>query len=379
MKDIADRVSDVEKISSRPAMAPANHGAVSLAMGEPDFPTPKAVVNVAVQALRDGHTHYADQHGIGPLREAVAEKLTMASSRPWNGSEVLMTHGATAGLAATCLALINPGDKVVIPEPAYSLYADLVTLAGGKVTFVPLNPQMHWDMDQLRDALRGAKMFIFSNPSNPTGAVHTKSEIEKLEEILEPSDTLVLADEAYSSLVYPGIEYFSTLASNSLRDRLVYTQTFSKTYAMTGWRIGYVAAEAPLINAIARVHRTINGSLNTAVQEAALEALEIPAAELATRLATYEERSQMVIAGLSEVAGLTVIDPEGAFYAFIKYDSGQPSHEVVRDLAERGVLVRAGSEYGPSGEGHFRISFATSKDNLERGLQTVAEYFNSRA
>lgn len=379
MKYIADRVSDVEKASSRPVMAPTKQGAVSLAMGEPDFPTPKAVVDVAVQALHDGHTHYADQHGIGPLREAVAEQLTMTSIRPWEKSEVLMTHGATAGLAAACLALINPGDKVVIPDPAYSLYADLVTLAGGKVTFVPLNPQMHWDMDQLKEAMRGAKMFIFSNPSNPTGAVHTKSEIQNLAELLESSDTIVLADEAYSSLVYPGIEFFSTLASDALRDRLVYVQTFSKTYAMTGWRVGYVAAEANFIDAIARVHRTINGSLNTSVQEAALEALNTPATELEDRLATYAERSKMVVTALSDVAGLTVMKPEGAFYAFIKYDSEQPSHEVVKDLAERGVLVRAGSEYGPSGEGHFRISFATSTTNLERGLHTITDYFNSRA
>jgi len=364
----AVRIEELRRSSRRPALAPAPPGAVSLAMGEPDFPTPAPVIEAAAAALRAGSTHYADQKGLPELRAALASTLP---GRTWTADDVVVTHGATAALAAVVLAMIGPGDRVVIPEPAYSLYADLVVLAGGTVDFVPLAPDLHWDLDALAAALPGAAMMIFSNPSNPTGIVHRRQELEALGELLDGSGVLVVSDEAYHRLVYPGHVLISALEIESLRDRTVYVQTFSKTYAMTGWRVGYLTGPREVVDAAAHLHRTHNGSVNTAVQQAALAALDLPAGVVDAMVDEYRRRRELVVAQLSGVPGLHLVPPEGAFYGFLRYDAGRPSEAIARELAERKVMVRAGAEYGPSGEGHVRISFAASEDDLRTGLARI--------
>ncbi|ROO61159.1 aspartate aminotransferase [Micromonospora sp. Llam0] len=370
----AFRIAELRRCSRRPALAPAPPGAVSLAMGEPDLPTPAPVIEAAAAALRRGETHYADQRGLRQLRAALASRLPARPGRPWTAEDVVVTHGATAALAAVVLAMIGPGDRVVIPEPAYSLYADLVVLAGGTVDFVPLAPDLHWDLDALASALPGAAMIIFSNPSNPTGIVHREDELDALGKLLDGSDTLVVSDEAYHRLVYPAHAQTSALEIASLRDRTAYVQTFSKTYAMTGWRVGYLAGPREVVDAAAHVHRTFNGSVNTAVQHAALAALELPDTVVDAMVNTYGRRRETVVAKLSGVPGVHLVPPEGAFYGFLRYDADLPSEVVARELAERKVMVRAGAEYGPSGEGYVRISFAASDDDLRTGLDRIVSH-----
>ncbi|MDR7277251.1 pyridoxal phosphate-dependent aminotransferase [Catenuloplanes atrovinosus] len=373
----AARIEELRRLSRRPALAPAPPGAVSLAMGEPDFPTPAPVIEAAEAALRAGKTHYADQKGLPELRGALASRLPAHPGRAWTADDVVVTHGATAALAAIVFAMVGPGDRVVIPEPAYSLYADLVVLAGGTVVPVPLGPDLHWDLDALAAALLGATMLIFSNPSNPTGVVHGRKELEALGELLDGSPVLVVSDEAYHRLVYPGHEAISALEIPSLLDRTVYVQTFSKTYAMTGWRVGYLTGPRAAVDAAAHVHRTLHGSLNTAVQHAALAALDLPDAVVDAMVGRYRQRRELVMSLLSGVHGLHLTPPEGAFYGFIRYDADVPSETVARRLAERGVMVRAGAEYGPSGEGHIRISFATADDDLRTGLERLVAHFDT--
>ncbi|MGQ4428350.1 pyridoxal phosphate-dependent aminotransferase [Streptomyces violaceoruber] len=371
----ASRIAELRRRSRRPVLAPAPPGAVSLAMGEPDFPTPSTVVQAAVSALREGHTHYADQRGLRELRAALAARLPERPGGAWDADDVLVTHGATAALAAVVLATVGPGDRVVVPEPAYSLYADLVVLAGGTVDFVPLAPDLHWDLDALAAALPGAAMMIFSNPSNPTGIVHRREELEALGKLLDGTDVLVVSDEAYHRLAYPGHEPVSALEIESLRGRTVYVQTFSKTYAMTGWRVGYLTGPREVLDAAAQVHRTWNGSLNTAVQHAALAALDLPDGVVGAMADRYRQRRDLVVGRLSGVPGLHLVPPEGALYGFLRYDADRPSEVVARELAACQVLVRAGAEYGPSGEGHLRISFAASEDDLWVGLERIVRYF----
>ncbi|HWD06319.1 MAG TPA: aminotransferase class I/II-fold pyridoxal phosphate-dependent enzyme [Amycolatopsis sp.] len=372
-RSAAARILDLERTSTRPALSPAPPGAISLAMGEPDFPTPPAIVEAAARALRDGHTHYADQNGLPALRNAIAERLP--GTTPPEPEDVLVTHGATGALAAVIFAMIGPGDRVVIPEPAYSLYADLVTLAGGIVDFVPLDRSLHWDLDRLADALPGAAMVVFSNPANPTGIVHRPDELQALGDLVAGSDTVVVADEAYHRLVYPGHTFRSAREIDSLRDRVVYVQTFSKTYAMTGWRVGYLTGPPAVVRAAARVHRTMNGSMNTAVQAAALAALELPDAAVEPMLAAYRSRRELVVDELTHAPGVLLLPPEGAFYALLKYQAELPADDVARRLAQRGVLVRAGSEYGPTGDGHVRISFAAAEDDLRTGISRLRSCF----
>lgn len=367
----ADRITELRRLSRRPPLAPAPPGAVSLAMGEPDFPTPSPVIEAVVSALHAGNTHYADQKGLPALRAALAARMPTCPGRAWCPDDVVITHGATAALAAVVAATVGPGDRVVVPEPAYSLYADLVVLAGGSVDFVPLGPDLHWDLDALAAALPGARMMIFSNPSNPTGIVHREQELKAVGDLLDGSDTLVVSDEAYHRLVYPGHELVPALAIESLHDRTVYVQTFSKTYAMTGWRVGYLAGPRAVVDAAAHVHRTVNGSVNTAVQHAALAALDLPDGVVDTMVETYRGRREIVVGRVSGIPGLHLAPPEGAFYGFLRYDAGPDSATVTRELAERGVLVRAGAEYGPSGEGHIRISFAAAEEDLRVGLDRI--------
>jgi aspartate aminotransferase len=373
----ADRIAQLRRRSRRPALAPAPPGAVSLAMGEPDFPTPPPVIEAIVSALHDGNTHYADQKGLPALRAALAARLPTCSGRTWGADDVVVTHGATAALAAVVAATVGPGDRVVVPEPAYSLYADLVVLAGGSVDFVPLGPDLHWDLDALAAALPGARMMIFSNPANPTGIVHREQELKAIGDLLDGSDTLVVSDEAYHRLVYPGHELISALAVESLQARTVYVQTFSKTYAMTGWRVGYLAGPRAVVDAAAQVHRTVNGSLNTAVQHAALAALDLPDGVVDAMVDTYQRRREIVVGRLSGIAGLHLVPPEGAFYGFLRYDADLDSATITRELAERKVLVRAGAEYGPSGEGHIRISFAAAEEDLQVGLGRIVGHLGT--
>ena len=374
MSLLAQRIYDQREASLRPPLGVVPPGAVSLALGEPDFAPPQAVIDASLKAIQHGRTNYVDQHGIAELREALLKALPSPMEN-WDRNNIVVTHGATAGLGALFFALIEPGDKVVIPQPAYSLYADQVVLAGGTVEFVPMGEDLHFDFEKLAPALKGAKMVVFSNPSNPNGIVHTRTELEKLAELLHGTDTLAVSDEAYSALTYTDAPFTSALEVDGLKERTLYVQTFSKKYCMTGFRVGYVAGDKDLIAAIAQLHRTFNGSVSEQAQLAALAAVELPESIVTPMLEEYADRRDLVVRLLNEVPHVHLVEPEGAFYAFFSYDTGKPSSQVAAELAERGVLVRAGAEYGPDAESHLRLSFAASQSDIEDGIGIIREYF----
>lgn len=360
--------------ASRRVQQPQSTGdLVSLAMGEPDFDTPEQVTEAANAALRAGRTHYSPLLGEVALREALAAKLSGIAGAPVSAADILITQGGTAGLAASILGLVNPGDKVVIPDPTYSLYADLVSMAGGSVVPVPLAEDLHWDLDRLGDALAGARLFVFCNPSNPTGIVHSRAELDALASLLDGTSTLVISDEAYADLDYTGRPFASAISLDGLRDRTIYCQTFSKSYAMTGWRVGYLWGPTPLIQAAARIHNTFNGSVNTVVQDAALVAVRTCDADIARMRAAYQRRREIMRAGLAAIPGLTLSTPEGAFYQFPRYDLDIPAADLVGTLRGFGVAVRPGSEFGAHGEHHLRLSYAASEDAIATGVARLGE------
>jgi aspartate aminotransferase len=364
--------------ASRRVQQPQSTGdLVSLAMGEPDFDTPQQVVEAAAAALRSGRTHYSPLYGEPALRAGLAEQIGRLAGRTVDAADVLVTHGGTGGLTAAILAIVDPGDRVVIPDPTYSLYADLISLAGGVVVPVPLADDLHWDLDALETALVGAKLFVFCNPGNPTGIVHSRAELERVGAALEGTDTIVLSDEAYADLTFTPEPFTSALEVPSLLERTVYCQTFSKSYAMTGWRVGYLWGPSAIIAGAARVHNTANGSMNTAVQDAALVALETCDADIERMHAAYGRRRQLMSDGLSAIPGLQVSSPEGAFYLFPRYDIELPSVELVAALRERGVAVRPGSEFGAAGEHHLRLSYAASDEAISAGVARLAEAFET--
>lgn len=375
----SELVQRIERHSLR-VQQPASTGSlVSLAMGEPDFATPQRITRAAAKALEDGFTHYSPMRGERVLREAIARSLAGLADADFSAEDVLVTQGGTAGLAAAILAVVNPGDRVVIPDPTYSLYADLVNMAGGTVVPVPLADDLHWDLPALADALPGARLFVFCNPSNPTGIVHSRAELEALAAAVAGSETLVLADEAYSELVYTPEPFTSALQLPGLRDRTIYCQTFSKSYAMTGWRVGYLWGPSDVMNAATRVHGTFNGSLNTAVQHAAVVALEQCQDDVAAMHRSYQSRCELMYSALSRIPALQVRQPEGAFYLFPGYDLDIPSADLTAQLRPFGVAVRPGGEFGAAGEHHLRLSYAASPEHITAGVDRLADGLNALA
>ncbi|MFF7308907.1 aminotransferase class I/II-fold pyridoxal phosphate-dependent enzyme [Streptomyces sp. NPDC008137] len=369
----ADAVARIAAASRRTQQPQSRGDLVSLAMGEPDFDTPQRVTDAAHAALRAGRTHYSPLLGEPGLREALAAKLAGIAGTPVSAADILITQGGTAGLAAAILGIVDPGDKVVVPDPTYSLYGDLVAMAGGTVVPVPLAADLHWDLDRLADALTDAKLFVFCNPVNPTGIVHSREELLALADLLEGTPTIVISDEAYADLDHTGRPFTSAISVDGLRERTLYCQTFSKSYAMTGWRVGYLWGPPPLIQASARVHNTFNGSVNTVVQDAALVAVEHCDEDIARMRAAYRERGELMRKELAAVPGLTLSTPEGAFYQFPRYDLDLPAVDVVAALRAQGVAVRPGSEFGARGEGHLRLSYAASPQSITEGVRRMAD------
>jgi aspartate/methionine/tyrosine aminotransferase len=363
-------VQDLQRRSLRPAVRPGPE-LISLAQGDPDFPTPEYISQALIDALAAGATHYAQLVGDGELRAALAEQMTELAGRPYVGDQVAITHGASGALAAAIFALVDPGTRVIVPEPTYSLYADLTWMAGGEVAFVPHQDDLHLDLDGIEAAAPDARLVVICNPCNPTGAVYAQDELEDLAEIAEEHDLLVISDEPYDHIIYDGVDFVSALEVPALADRLLYVNTFSKTYAMTGWRIGWVAGPREVVSAIGAVHRTINGPINTAVQRAALVAITEPTDWPERMRREYQARRDIVSRMVASVENLELVEPEGSFYAFIRYGSDVPSVDVVARAMEEGVAIRSGSEFGPSGEGYVRVAFSTGRDRLIEGMERL--------
>src|SRR5437660_5161850 len=363
-------VQDLQRRSLRPAVRPGPE-LISLAQGDPDFATPEHISQALTDALAAGATHYAQLVGDAELRAALAEQMTELAGRSYGVDQVAITHGASAGLAAAILALVDPGTRVLVPEPTYSLYADLTWMAGGEVVFVPHQPDLHLDLDGIEAAAPGARLVVICNPCNPTGAVYTQGELEDLAEIAEEHDLWVISDEPYDHIVYDGVDFVSALEVPALADRLLYVNSFSKTWAMTGWRIGWVAGPREVIGAIGALHRTINGPVNSAVQRAALVAVTEPSDWPERMRREYQARRDLVSRMVAGLEGLEPGEPDGSFYGFIRYGSDVPSVDVVAQAQEAGVAIRSGSEFGPSGEGFVRVAFSTGRERLIEGMERL--------
>lgn len=342
---------------------------ISLASGDPDFDTPIEIRHALSSAIEAGITHYGQQRGDPELRRWLASDISAHAAPRYNESNVVITHGASAGLAAVFLATVNAADRVLIPEPTYSLYADQVRIAGGRPVEIPATRDMHLDLAALEAVADGARMVVLCHPCNPTGVVYRPEELARVAEIAKRHDLLVLFDEAYNSIVFDGVRFVSSISVDALRDRLIHVQTFSKKYAMTGWRLGYVVCgNVELADAIGRIHYALNGTINSAVQRAALAAREVPARWLERTRSEYQDRWKLAADALSGTPGVTITRGGGTFYLFLRYSAAASSVHVTRLAQDGGVAVRAGREFGPGGEGHLRISCATGPERLKEGI-----------
>ncbi|MCW5982586.1 MAG: aminotransferase class I/II-fold pyridoxal phosphate-dependent enzyme [Bryobacteraceae bacterium] len=349
---------------------------VSLMRGEPDFRTPPHIAEAAAAALRDGRTAYPDNRGEPKLRRAVAEKLARDNGLRFDsGAEILITSGATFGIYAALAAMVNDGDEVLVPDPIYDAYLSPIRLAGGlprPVRATLADGRFRLDPGAVEAACTPAsKVLLLNTPWNPTGTVLRESELREIGAVIERRGLLLISDEIYEAITYEPSRHVSPASlSETLRARAILVNSLSKTYAMTGWRVGYCAGPKELIAAMFLVLQQSSRGPSTFVQDAAAAALTGPQDCVMEMRAEYARRRARVIESLKGLPGVRALEPEGGFFAMVDVRSlGLPSDEVRRRLLhDSGVVVVHGAAYGPGGEGALRVSFAAGGENLERGL-----------
>ncbi|MEV7979877.1 aminotransferase class I/II-fold pyridoxal phosphate-dependent enzyme [Streptomyces sp. NPDC086519] len=371
----SDAVLRLTAGSLRPAGSPPQGAPALLGVGEPDFPTPEPIVRAAQEALAAGWTHYGDLNGDPELRALAAHLASDAAGAPYRPEQVLVTNGATSAVSAAVSSVVSPGDRVILLDPSYSLFSSAVLTAGGEPVYVALDDTGHLDLERIAAALPDAKALIMVNPANPVGTVFTRTELEALAELTRRHGTVVIADEVCDHFVFDDRVFTSALAVGAWRDRLIYCQSLSKTYAMTGWRVGYLVAPTSLIDGVRMLHRTFLGAVNAASQRAAIVALESGDAFVKPMRESYQERRDYIVRRVHAMPELTARTPEGGFFVLARYDRDTPSLELTQRLKEHGVVVRPGREFGPAGEHHLRISIAAPQDVLTAGLDRIEHYF----
>jgi len=347
--------------------------------GEPDFDTPAHIVEAAGEALRAGRTRYPDNRGEIGLREAVAAKLARDNGVSYDpASEILVTTGATLGIHATLMAILNEGDEVLLPDPIYDAYHSPILLAGGRPVPVPAT------IDQGRFVITAeaielvtterSRALLLNTPWNPVGTVFRTSELHAIAELVIRRNLVLISDEIYEAITYDGCRHVSpTSLSQELRARTVLVNSLSKTYAMTGWRVGYCAGPAPLIQAMFLALQQSSRGPATFVQDAAAVALAGLQDSVQGMRDEYARRRALVLTSLAGVPRVRTLAPEGGFFAMVDArETGIPSDEIrKRLLNEAGVAVVHGSAYGPGGEGTLRVSFASGGETLARGLERL--------
>ena len=359
--------------------------AVSLMRGEPDFATPPHIVLAATKALQAGRTRYPDNRGEDGLRFAVGVKLERDNGLTYDPrSEILVTTGATLGIHAALMAVLEDGDEVLLPDPVYDAYQSPVRLAGGRVVPVPASIEggrFTLTAGAIEAALTPAsRVLLLNTPWNPAGTVFRESELREIADLVVRRKLTLISDEIYEAITYDGCCHRSPASvSDEVRERTIVINSLSKTYAMTGWRVGYCAAPAPIIGAMLLVLQQSSRGPATFVQDAAAEALLGPQDAVAEMRREYARRRRQVMEALAGIPGVRVLPPEGGFFAMVDIRArGVPSNEARRRLLnEAGVAVVHGAAYGPAGEGTLRVSFASGGETLTRGLAVLRQGLES--
>jgi aminotransferase len=351
---------------------------ISLGIGEPDFDTPPAIVRAGIDSLHAGETHYTSNSGIVELRAALADHLERLYGVRYDPeSELLITVGVSEALYLALTATVDPGDEVMVPEPCFVSYNPEVIFAGG----VPVNLRTTVEnsfqllASQVEEALTDkTKTLLLAYPNNPTGAVMSRERLLDIAHLAEKRDLLVISDEIYDRLVY-GLEHTCFAVLPGMRERTILLGGFSKSYAMTGWRIGYAAAPAEILAAMRKVHQYTIMSAPTTAQYAALEALRHGEEAVEEMRARYDRRRRLIVGGLNNI-GLTCFEPRGAFYAFPSIAATGMSDEEFSErlLMEEKVACVPGSAFGTSGAGHVRCSYATGYNQIEQALERMARF-----
>ncbi len=351
---------------------------ISLGVGEPDFKTPWAIRDAGIRSLEQGRTKYTANAGLKELRAEICRYLGRRMELPYQVENILVTVGGSEAIDLTIRALVQPGDEVIIPEPCFVCYEPITQLTGGVPVHIATRVEDGFRLTA--EALRAAitprtKLLILPYPNNPTGAVMSQQDLEEIADVLRGTDILVLSDEIYAELTYGLDRHISIAALPDMWERTIVVNGFSKAYSMTGWRLGYAAAPAPIIRVMTKIHQSCIMSAPTTSQYAAITALRGCDDEIEMMRDEYNRRRRYVVKALNEM-GLTCFEPRGAFYVFPSIAcSGLTSAEFCEMLLkEQEVAIIPGDAFGASGEGHARISYAYSVDHLETAMRRIRRF-----
>ena len=380
---ISDRVGTLKPSGIRKFfdVAATMKDVLSLGIGEPDFDTPKPVVDAGIRSLERGETHYTSNAGLFELRKALSEHIERLYGVSYDpATEIIITVGGSEALYLSATALLNPGEEMLIPTPCFVSYQAEAILAGGAAVEIPSTMENNFDLDP--QALEAAvtprsKAILLGYPNNPTGAVATREKLLQVARIAEENDLVVISDEIYDRLVYGGHQHVCFPSLPGTKARTLLLGGFSKDYAMTGWRIGYACGPASIIQGLVRIHQYTVMSAPSTSQHATIVALKEGEPYVQQMVAEYDRRRRLVVSGFNEI-GLPTFEPKGAFYAFPKVSVTGLNDETfaTRLLDEEHVAMVPGNAFGAGGEGFCRASYATSYAKLETALERIRKFVN---
>jgi len=366
-----------EVLAKAKALEKEGRDIVHLEIGEPDFDTPSNIKEAAIKAMKAGYTHYVPAAGIPELRTAIAEYLSKSRKIDVDPEEVVVTPGAKPIIFFSILACVEPGDEVMYPNPGFPIYESMVNFVGAKPVPMPLKEENDFSIDNDDTAskiTKKTKMIILNSPENPTGGVLTKENLEVIaDRVKNRDDVLVLSDEVYCQ-IYEG-KYESIASLPGMKERTILMDGFSKTYAMTGWRLGYAAMRKDLAQKITQLMINSNSCTCAFTQMAGVEALRGPQTEPKRMVEEFRKRREVIVSGLNKIKGITCKKPRGAFYVFPNVKSFGMESKKLSDyiLQKAGVAVLSGTAFGTYGEGYLRLSFANSVENIQKALKRISE------
>jgi len=385
--EFAERVSTLEPegayavLARAQALEKAGRDIVHLEIGQPDFPTPAHVSAAGAQAILDGHTRYNPPAGLKSLREAIAAQAGAQRGLRFDSEQVVVGPGAKPGLFFSTLAVVNPGDEVIYPDPGFPTYPAMVAVAGGIPRPVPLLEANRFSLDlEIFESLvtERTRLIILNSPGNPTGGVIPHSDLDRIAQIAREREVWVISDEIYARLVYEASDAPTIASLPGMAERTIIIDGFSKTHAMTGWRLGFAILPLSLVNRVELLLTHSIGCTATFTQLAGLTALSGDQRHVAAMISAYRDRRDRLVEGLNAIPGVHCELPQGAFYAFPNVKSfGIPSRELARHLLEEaGVAVLPGDDFGRNGVGYLRLSYATSIQEIDRALDRMAAFFS---
>jgi aspartate aminotransferase len=366
------------------ALAAQGRDIVNLGIGQPDFRTPDHIVEAAVKALRDGHHGYTPTNGIPPLREAVAADLARRFGVTVSPGEVMVMPGGKPVMFMAILMFGEPGADILYPDPGFPIYRSMIEYTGARPIPVPVREENGFAFsaeETLKLITPQTRLLIINSPANPTGGVTPKAEVDKLVAgLARYPDVCVMSDEIYDQLVYDGERHVCLLSYPEIRDRLILLNGWSKTYAMTGWRLGYAVWPGKLYDYARKLAVNLHSCVNASAQYAGLAALTGPQDAVTKMAAEFDQRRKVVVAGLNRLPGVTCATPKGAFYAFpnVKRTGWLAKPLANALLDDAGVAVIGGPDFGVLGEGYLRLSYANSTENIVKALDRMGEFLTSR-